>query len=594
MDKKPLFTLLEEKKLSYYLEKSRNLLPEKFDKKLKIAILNSFTINGLEETLRVKCADEEIQCISYVGGYNQYIQEILDEKTPLYSFDPELTFLILDVRTIFGENYFFSNDLSIEKRKEFVKNKSDELTNLINSFLQKSKSKLVITNLLIPSYTSFGILETKNEYGFHQMIRDFNSILSFNMRNESGVYVFDFDQFVKKYGERNVFDYRKYFFGDIKITLDHIPIFANELMGYIKPISSKNRKCIVLDLDNTLWGGIVGEDGFNGISLGPTYPGNSFVEFQRILLSLWKRGIILAINSRNNPDDALKVIREHPYMILKEEHFASTRINWSDKATNLKEIAKELNIGLNSIVYFDDDPVNRELIKNLIPEILTVDLPTDPSLYVTSLTELNDFNVLQITEEDFQRGKMYNEQKSRIQLENHVSNIDDFLKHLEIKVNIKNANDFTIPRISQLTLKTNQFNLTTKRYQEEDIRKLANSSEKIVGCAQVEDKFGDNGITCVFIINKDNSFEWSIDTFLLSCRVMGRKVEDAILSKILQTAKENGVKKVIGNYIPTKKNMPCEKFLADNGFKKENDIWSYSLTDTIEFPLHIEVKKEDE
>ena len=594
MDKKPLFTLLEEKKLSYYLEKSRNLLPEKFDKKLKIAILNSFTINGLEETLRVKCADEEIQCISYVGGYNQYIQEILDEKTPLYSFDPELTFLILDVRTIFGENYFFSNDLSIEKRKEFVKNKSDELTNLINSFLQKSKSKLVITNLLIPSYTSFGILETKNEYGFHQMIRDFNSILSFNIQNESGVYVFDFDQFVKKYGERNVFDYRKYFFGDIKITLDHIPIFANELMGYIKPISSKNRKCIVLDLDNTLWGGIVGEDGFNGISLGPTYPGNSFVEFQRILLSLWKRGIILAINSRNNPDDALKVIREHPYMILKEEHFASTRINWSDKATNLKEIAKELNIGLNSIVYFDDDPVNRELIKNLIPEILTVDLPTDPSLYVTSLTELNDFNVLQITEEDFQRGKMYNEQKSRIQLENHVSNIDDFLKHLEIKVNIKNANDFTIPRISQLTLKTNQFNLTTKRYQVEDIRKLANSSEKIVGCAQVEDKFGDNGITCVFIINKDNSLEWSIDTFLLSCRVMGTKVEDAILSKILQIAKENGVKKVIGNYIPTKKNIPCEKFLADNGFKKENDTWSYSLTDIIEFPPYIEVKKEDE
>jgi len=594
MDKKLLFTKLEEKKLSYYLEKSRNLLSEKFDKKLKIAILNSFTINGLEETLRVKCADEEIQCISYVGGYNQYIQEILDENSTLYSFTPELTFLILDVRTIFGENYFFSYDLSIEKRKEFIKNKSDELINLIKSFLQKSKSKLVITNLLIPSYTSFGILETKYEYGFHEMIRDFNSILSSNMRNESGVYVFDFDQFAKKYGERNIFDYRKYFFGDIKISLDHIPIFANELMGYIKPIASKNRKCIVLDLDNTLWGGIVGEDGFDGISLGPTYPGNSFVEFQRVLLSLWKRGIILAINSRNNPDDALKVIQEHPYMILKEEHFASTRINWNDKATNLKEIAKELNIGLNSIVYFDDDPVNRELIKNLIPEVLTVDLPTDPSLYITSLTELNDFNVLQITDEDFQRGKMYSEQKSRIELENNVSNIDDFLKHLEIKVNIKNANDFTIPRISQLTLKTNQFNLTTKRYQEEEIRKFANSSEKIVGCAQVEDKFGDNGITCVFIINKDNSLEWSIDTFLLSCRVMGRKVEDAILSKILQIAKENGVKKVIGNYIPTKKNMPCEKFLADNGFKKENDIWSYSLTDTIEIPPHIEVKKEDE
>ena len=585
---------MEEKKLSYYLEKSRNITTEKYDKKLKIAILNSFTINGLEESLRVRCADEKIQSISYVGGYNQYVQEILDEKSDLYSFEPEITFLILDIRSIFGENYFFSYDISAQKRKEFVKNKTNELTDLVRLFMKKSNSKVVITNLSVPTYTSFGILETKYEYGFHEMICDFNSILSSNLRNESGMYVYDFDQFVKKYGERNVFDYRKYFFGDIKISLDHIPILAYDLMGYIKPMTGKNRKCIVLDLDNTLWGGIVGEDGFDGISLGPTYPGNPFVEFQRLLLALWKRGIILAINSRNNSDDALQVIREHPYMILKEEHFACIRINWNDKATNLKEIGKELNIGLNSIVYFDNDPVNRELIRSTLPEVLTVDFPNDPSLYPQSLTELNDFNVLQITEEDFKRGQMYNQQKSRTELENNVSNLDDFLKRLEIKVTVKNANDFSIPRISQLTLKTNQFNLTTKRYQEEDIRKFADSSNKIVGCAQVEDKFGDNGITSVFIINKDNSLEWSIDTFLLSCRVMGRKVEDAILSKILQKAKNDGVQRVIGNYIPTKKNMPCEKFLADNGFTKENNIWSYSLNNTIKIPQHLDVTYEDE
>ncbi|MBL4655858.1 MAG: HAD-IIIC family phosphatase, partial [Bacteroidia bacterium] len=308
------------------MEKSRNLTTKNFDKKLKIAILNSFTINGLEESLRVRCADEKIQSISYVGGYNQYMQEILDEKSGLYSFKPEITFLILDVRSIFGENYFFPYDISAQKRKEFVKNKTNELTDLVRSFMKKSNSKLVITNLLVPSYTSFGILETKYKYGFHEMICDFNSTLSSNLRDESGVYVYDFDQFVKKYGERNVFDYRKYFFGDIKISLDYIPILAYDLMGYIKPMTSKNRKCIVLDLDNTLWGGIVGEDGFDGISLGPTYPGNAFVEFQRLLLALWRRGIILAINSKNNPDDALQVIREHPYMILKEEHFASIRI----------------------------------------------------------------------------------------------------------------------------------------------------------------------------------------------------------------------------------------------------------------------------
>ena len=583
-----------EQPLSKYISDSEKLEINNFHKKIKVAFLSSFTINGLSESLKVKCSKNQVTCSSYVASYNQYNQEILDKNSNLYSFLPDITFLILDTRSIFGDLFYFPYSITKSQRKNFVDEKINKIMKLINKFNETTNSKLIITNLGLPHYSPHGIAEMKTSYSFHDTIMDFNKKLKENLIDMTSVYVFDFFKFIIKHGENNIFNFQNYLFGDIKISLDHIPIFANELMGYIKPMISKNRKCIVLDLDNTLWGGIVGEDGFDGISLGPTYPGNSFVEFQRLLLSLWNRGIILAINSRNNPNDALQVIREHPYMILKEKHFASTRINWNDKATNLKEISNELNIGLNSIVYFDDEPVNRELIRSIMPEVLTVELPNDPSLYAQTLTELNDFNVLQITEEDFKRGQMYTQQKSRIELENNISNLDDFLKHLEIKVNIKNANDFTIPRISQLTLKTNQFNLTTKRYQEEDIRKFANSSNKIVGCAQVEDKFGDNGITSVFIINKDSSLEWSIDTFLLSCRVMGRKIEDAILSKILQKAKDEGVQKIIGNYIPTKKNMPCEKFLADNGFKKENNIWSHSLINTIKSPQHIEIKNEDE
>ena len=197
--------------------------------------------------------------------------------------------------------------------------------------------------------------------------------------------------------------------------------FGYDLMSYIKPISGTNRKCIVLDLDNTLWGGVVGEDGFDGIELGHTSNGKAFVDFQKHLLSLWHQGIILCINSKNNYDDAIKVIKEHPNMILREKHFASMQINWNDKAQNLKQIAEDINIGLNSIVFFDDDKINRERIKQEFPEVLTIEVPDDPSQFSLILKNLNDFNVLQRTDEDIQRGQMYAQQRERKELEKSIS-----------------------------------------------------------------------------------------------------------------------------------------------------------------------------
>ena len=319
-------------------------------------------------------------------------------------------------------------------------------------------------------YSPYGIFEQKIEYGIQEMINDFNKKLSKAIRDEYSVYIFDFNGFITKYGETNVFDYRQYFFGDIKISLNYIPYFAEEIMSYIKSVLGLNKKCIVLDLDNTLWGGIVGEDGFEGIKLGDDPVGKAYVEFQHQILALHNRGIILAINSKNNFDDAIKVIKEHPNMVLREEHFASLKINWNDKLSNFHEISNELNIGLDSMVFFDDDPVNREYICRNIPEILVVDLPIDPSYYAALLPSMNDFNILKITEEDVNRGKMYLQQRQRTELQNTLENFDDFIKQLNMKIRIKQANDYTIPRISQLTLKTNQFNLTTKRYPEEDIR----------------------------------------------------------------------------------------------------------------------------
>jgi len=581
--------MFQEKKLSEFISLSKKLQEIEFQKKIKVAVLASFTINGLEETIRVKCAENKIQCITYVGNYNQYNQEILNNDSNLYKFSPDVTLLILDTRSVLGDLFYSPFSVSINNRKEIIQNKIDEISSLVSTFVNNTKSKLIITNFNVPTYSPYGINENKTEYGIKKMVMDLNEKLESKLKNEPSVYVYDFNGFITKHGEKNVFDYKQYFFGDIKISLNYIPYFTNEFMGYIKSILGLNKRCIVLDLDNTLWGGIVGEDGFEGIKLGDDSIGRAFVEFQKQILALHKRGIVLAINSKNNFEDAIKVIKDHPNMILREEHFGCLKINWNDKLTNFKEISKELNFGLDTMIFFDDDPVNRELIRSSIPEVLVVDLPNDPSFFASTLMSMNDFNVLKITEEDLKRGKMYVQQRQRLELKSQSGNIKDFLKQLEIKIRIKEANEFTIPRISQLTLKTNQFNLTTRRYQEEDIRKFANDESKIVGCAHVEDKFGDNGITGAYIINKDSSDEWTIDTFLLSCRVIGRGIEDGILDDIIKKAKEDNIKKIKGEFIPTKKNKPAEDFLSNFGFKKENNFWVYDISNYVKKSLPLKI-----
>ena len=580
-----------EKSLSEYMSLSKNINDIKFDKKMKIAILSSFTLNGLSEILHVKCSELGIGYRSFVAGYNQYAQELINSKSEYYKFSPDVTFLIIDIRNLLGENFFFPYNISDNERKSLVSEKINHLENMIMNFEKNLNSKLIIANFNIPSYSPNGVLETKFDFGFHEMIEELNKSLRDISKNHNSVYVYNFNQFISKYGEKNIFDYRQFHVGDIQIALNFLPQFGYDLMSYIKPITGANRKCIVLDLDNTLWGGIIGEDGFDGIELGHSPNGKAFVDFQKELLSLWNQGIILAINSKNNFDDAMNVIKEHPNMILREKNFASIKINWNDKAENLKQIANEINIGLNSIVFFDDDKLNQERIKHEFPEVLTVELSSDPSYFSAILKDLNDFNVLQRTEDDVKRGEMYAQQRERKEFQKSISNLDDFLEQLDIQVKMKKTSEFLIPRISQLTLKTNQFNLTTKRYQEEEIRNFANNDKFIVGCAQVLDKFGDNGITGVYIINKEDKV-WNIDTFLLSCRIMGRGVENGILSQILIDAKNNGIEEIRANFIPTKKNKPAENFLSDFGFEKNDDYWIYKLNNEIKLPKHLKVEIE--
>ena len=576
--------------LAFFLNEAKSIKTNNFNKKINVGILASFSLNGLEETLRVKSAQKGIDCRIYVGDYNQYNQEIFKSNSRLFQFNPQLTFLILDVRHILGELYFLPYSISASERKEFVETKVDEIKKLVETFLDNSNSKLVITNFQIPVYSPYGINEQKEDFGMKQLVYEINNKIRHELKDQSLVFIYDFNEFVMKFGEYNVFNYQDYFFGDIKISIDYIPKFADELLGYVNAVMGITKKCIVLDLDNTLWGGVIGEDGFDNIKLGDDPVGRSFVEFQKRLLALNQRGIILAINSKNNFEDAMEVIKKHPSMILREDNFACMKINWDDKVTNLQEISKELNIGLDSMVFFDDDLINQEFVKTSLPEVLVVELPNDSSQFAQIITKMKEFDVLKITEEDVKRNEMYLVQKKRTELKNKIVDFDEFLKQMNIEVNIKKADSFTIPRISQLTLKTNQFNLTTKRYQQEEISSFSSDKDRIVECVQVSDKFGDNGITGVYIIEKKDSKEWIIDTFLLSCRIMGRKVEEAMLYQIIEKAKNLGIKRIKGKFIPTKKNKPAENFYSDCGFKKEGDYWVFNTDQVMKKPEQIKLR----
>jgi FkbH-like protein len=548
-------------------------------KEIKIAVLSSSTIRGLKETLFVKCYQLNISAKIFIGEYNQYTQEILDTKSALYKFDPDLVILFIDTRALLGDTFFDYYFLPAKQKKDLLKNNIEQLELLISKMKSNLKCKIVLHNFEVPISSQLGIVENKQDIGFIDFVKRLNNELEIRFKNDNEVFVFDFESFCSKYGKDNVLDYKMYYLGDIKVSFSHIPSLCDSYISYIIPLASLTKKCIVLDLDNTLWGGVIGEDGLEGIKLGPTPEGRPFLEFQKYILSLYNRGIILAINSKNNLEDVLEVFNKHPYMVLKQDYFASTKINWNDKISNMKDIAKEINIGLDSIVFFDDDKLNREMVRSALNEVAVVDLPEDPSLYLKTIMELNYFNSFQISEEDKKKGQMYAEQKKRQELKKSTTDITEYLEALNMVMTIEKANSFTIPRISQLTQKTNQFNLTTKRYLEEDIKKFSTNKDCLCLSIKVEDKFGDNGIVGVVIIDKKGS-TWKIDTFLLSCRVIGRNIEKYMLGLILKIAMKEDVKEVIGEYIPSNKNMQVKHFYSANEFNlldTKDNLYSFKI-----------------
>lgn len=460
--------------------------------------------------------------------------------------------------------WFYTQPIdSINSQAELIRSYISKLQIIINS-IPIDKPLILITMDLL-----YGVFIVDSERQIKDAIDEYNAFLFSLSRQRPLTYTLDFSDFTRKYKQEELIDWKYYFLSQTCINPRLATDFKNWFHTQLNSINLSRKKCLILDLDNTLWAGVLGEDGVGGIECSGDYPGKAFHWWQQALLELQHTGVMLAICSKNNLEDVETLWQNNPNLVLKKEHFVAWRINWQDKATNIREISQELNIGLESVVFVDDNPTERELIKQTLPMVSVPNFPTQPyelPLLYKYLVD-NFFSVYKITDEDKLKTAQYHSNLERQQFETSFTDLEQYIKSLEIELSILPANDFSIVRIVQMTRKTNQFNLTTHRYTEADIKLMLQEKAKIFTLA-VKDRFGDNGITGLIII-KDNT----IDTFLLSCRILGKGIEHAFLNYVLLLLKKDGVGTIYSSFFPTLKNQQVSDFYSKNGFEliKEED-----------------------
>jgi FkbH-like protein len=557
-------------------------------KPLRVALLRSYTAEPMEPILKMRLLLEGFRPSIWVGGYNQYVQEILDAGSALHQFRPNLVLMMIRLEEVMPDFVDGFATRPPSDWKERVASKVRELGGLAERIEKAFPAQVVVQNMTLPYGGYFGIHDPQRPDGQSYLIQKFNQGLAAEFAKRKGAYLWDFDRLVRAKGYDNLYDPKMWYVARNPFRQSALPAIVDDLTRYLRSALGRIKKCVVVDLDNTLWGGIVGEDGIEGISLGHDYPGNCFRDFQKELLKLYHRGILLAINSKNNESDAFEVIDNHPDMVLRRKHFAACQINWRDKASNLKAIAADLNIGIDSMILIDDNPRECELVRQQCPDCQVLCLPDKPYLIPRFLDSVPGLECISITEEDRQRGEMYQAQLARGQSAASFQNLEDFWKTLELEVKIEPAQPFSTPRIAQLTQRTNQFNLTTRRYTEAEVEALARDPGWRIVSVAAKDRFGDHGIVGVMFIriNADNC---KVDTFLMSCRVLGLGIEQYMLSFAAGVARRAKVGKLVGEFIPTSKNKVAADMYSRLGLRKLSDTLFCADVDEpiFETPKHI-------
>lgn len=528
---------------------------------VRLAVLGSSTTTQLPPLLTLHGLAAGLALEIYEAPFGAYRQEILDPSSGLYAFKPQAVLLFV--------NYRDAEDVSPEAE-------ADRWAGLWKVLRERAGCAVLMNTFDAPAERPGGNLEASLPDSRLGRLRRMNALLAERAAAGAALLV-DCDHLSGVVGKERWHDAR--FWHDAKqaIALPVLPRYAAEAAAVLKAAFGRSRKCLVLDLDNTVWGGVVGDDGAAALELGETARGEAFVEFQRYAKALARRGVLLAVCSKNDEANAREPFETRPEMVLKLSDFSAFVANWEDKATGLRAIAAKLNLGLDALAFADDNAGERELVRRFCPEVAVVDLPEDPADYCRALDALRLFETSSVSDEDRGRAAHFTAEAARTALKDQAPDLASFLRGLEMRAEAVAFREADIARVTQLVNKTNQFNLTTRRYTEAEVRALAAEPSAWTLSVRLRDRLGDYGLVSAVIARKRGD-DFEIDTWLMSCRVLGRDVEKLVYNKLVSAARAAGVKTILGRYLPTSKNGLVKDLFAGLGFTTEGDgVWRLPL-----------------
>jgi len=533
---------------------------------VRLGLLSSFNVE-LGQPFLIEALDRAgIGGDVYLGKFGQVAQEVLDSESGLYQANPDSIVLIPAAEDLLAPLFSRPTAFSREAQAQLVEERVKELSALILGLLERLPAVTCYVVTFGPACAPLEhVLATQSvERGQAAAEQFVNEVRGLGVLSPR-VVVVDWDWHVRRIGSIYQ-DERLWYLGRMRLNSLGLAALSDLIARHIAAFRGMSRKVAVVDLDNTLWGGVLGEVGLRGLALGEESLGLAYQEFQRELLKLHDVGILLAVCSKNDADEVWDAFARHPGMVLRREHFAAERVNWQDKATNLRELAAELNLGLDAFVFLDDNPVERDWIKQALPQVLVPDLPEDPVERPGFLRQAPFFLRVSVTETDTQRAEVYRAQTSRRHMAANAESLDDFLASLHQEILIELVHNGSLARAAQMCQRTNQFNLTTRRYTSADLEFLLRGNMAEVYTLAVRDKFGDNGITGLAILKFEGT-QAEVDSLLLSCRILGRKIEDVFLAFLVQRALTRGVRHLVGRYIPTPKNGQVASFYPARAFE---------------------------
>jgi len=545
----------------------------------KIAILGGSTTDQLVQVLELFLLEAGIKPTFYQSNYNRYFEDVIDDDSALYQFQPEIVYLHTTIRNI--RSFPTLNDKP-DQVKTLVALEMAPLQAVWKKLGEKLKASVIQNNFDLPPFRPLGNLEFSLSEGKVNYVTELNREIAIWARTHSNFYVQDIGYLSAAYGLEQWHDLNHWYAYKYAMSVNALPKLARNLSSIISSILGKSKKCLVLDLDNTLWGGIIGDDGAGGISLGPETPlGEAYRDFQSYCRSLKARGILLAVCSKNE-EIAAKSGFNHPDSVLQLDDFAAFKANWEPKPDNLVQIAQELNIGLDSLVFVDDSRFEREMVRKQLPQVSVPEIGEEVTSYVRILEEAKFFESVSISAEDQKRAQLYILERERESAKMLFSDYNEYLKSLEMRAEIRPFSATYLDRITQLINKTNQFNLTTVRLTGGEVSASLTDPNQVTLYGRLADKFGDHGLISVVAGNIEKQ-SLKVSLWLMSCRVLKRGMELAMFNALLMEARKRGLKHIQGHYLPTAKNAMVAKFYEELGFRLESrsdnggTIWGYDI-----------------